>query len=170
MRYIPILMLLFQFSCRGAEQDRPLLHEAGLLSDSIPSQTFAKLQAIKHSQKFSETDQAKYDLLSTKAWINTGIKPPDDSPINAESIFTGNKMTPPLFLKHCTQKKAISIPWRNTIRHSTISPKLKILSLLLEIGLLEMTVPDKLPAFNNFLLNIFRIAIKISKIKVIFPQ
>ena len=77
--YIPVIMQLLLFSCGGAYHDQQLLHEAGMLSDSLPADALRKLQAVSNSRNFTRSDQAKYGLLLTRTMLMTGNRPPSDS-------------------------------------------------------------------------------------------
>ena len=72
-------MLLLLFSCGDAYHDQQLLHEAGMLSDSLPADALRKLQAVSNSRNFTRSDQAKYGLLLTRTMLMTGNRPPSDS-------------------------------------------------------------------------------------------
>lgn len=79
IRYIPVIMQLLLFSCGDAYRDQQLLHEAGMLSDSLPADSLTKLQAVNNSEDFKRPDYAKYGLLLTRTMLMTGNRPPSDS-------------------------------------------------------------------------------------------
>ena len=64
-------MQLLLFSCGGAYHDQQLLHEAGMLSDSLPADALTKLQAVNNSGNFKRPDYAKYGLLLTRTMLMT---------------------------------------------------------------------------------------------------
>jgi len=72
-------MQLLLFSCGGAYHDQQLLHEAGMLSDSLPADALTKLQAVNNSGNFKRPDYAKYGLLLTRTMLMTGNRIPSDS-------------------------------------------------------------------------------------------
>ncbi|MDO4703769.1 hypothetical protein [Tannerella sp.] len=67
IRYIPVIMQLLLFSCGDASRDRQLLHEAGMLSDSLPADALTKLQAVNKSERFTKPDYAKYEKIFVDA-------------------------------------------------------------------------------------------------------
>ena len=80
IRYIPVIMQLLLFSCGDAYRDQQLLHEAGMLSDSLPADALTKLQAVNNNGgNFKRPDYAKYGLLLTRTMLMTGNRPPSDS-------------------------------------------------------------------------------------------
>jgi len=79
MRYTFLLFILFLIACHGSHHDREMLDEAEPLVDSIPNEALTLLQSVKNSGKLSQSERARYHLLLTRAWMNSGTRPPTDS-------------------------------------------------------------------------------------------